>query len=257
MRNSGYESAFLLSQYIGEFHPDAHVKGFVGSSFIAFICNNLLAICLSNFMTINIYINSNSLVLTDVKPDNGNFTSYKNKNDFYDTVTEIKKNKKSSCITFFSTNLKQLFEDFKSNFNYLEAAGGVVINHEKKLLVIERLGMWDLPKGKIEENENNEIAALREVEEECGIKNHNIIKKLPSTHHIYDFRNKTILKKTYWYLMKTENEEKLIPQTEEDISDVFWMKPEQLDEFKKKTYSSIAELLDNSEEEILKLTHQP
>ena len=34
---------------------------------------------------------------------------------------------------------------------------------------IQRLGDWDLPKGKVEKREGVEAAAVREVQEECGL----------------------------------------------------------------------------------------
>ena len=43
----GKDRVFLLSQYMGEFHPAAHLKGLSGCKIIAFICNKDLAICLA------------------------------------------------------------------------------------------------------------------------------------------------------------------------------------------------------------------
>ena len=63
-------------------------------------------------------------------------------------------------------DLDILFSVFAKNFTVIEASGGIVQNSSKELLFIERLGKWDLPKGKIEKNETPAEAAIREVEEE-------------------------------------------------------------------------------------------
>ena len=51
----------------------------------------------------------------------------------------------------------------------IEAAGGLVKNENGDYLFIYRNDKWDLPKGKIEKDEKTKVAAVREVEEECGI----------------------------------------------------------------------------------------
>ena len=45
---SGNESVFLLSQYMGDFHPDAHVKGLDGCNLIALICKRYSAVFFAN-----------------------------------------------------------------------------------------------------------------------------------------------------------------------------------------------------------------
>ena len=49
------------------------------------------------------------------------------------------------------------------------AAGGLVTNDKNELLTMFRRGKWDLPKGKLDEEETIEACALREVREETGI----------------------------------------------------------------------------------------
>jgi ADP-ribose pyrophosphatase YjhB (NUDIX family) len=120
-------------------------------------------------------------------------------------------------------NSEDLFEDLKTNFQFIEAAGGIVQNNLQDYLFIKRFGIWDLPKGKMKKNELPEKAAIREVEEETGVKILSITADLPSTYHIYSFKNNFILKKTYWYFMLTNDPEKPIPQLEEDITEAVWL----------------------------------
>ena len=73
---------------------------------------------------------------------------------------------------------EELEELFFSNYQFLEAAGGVVLSEEKKVLMMFRKGKWDLPKGKIDPGETVKQAARREVVEETGIKELKIGKRI-------------------------------------------------------------------------------
>lgn len=123
---------------------------------------------------------------------------------------------------------KTLFSGLKKKFSYIEAAGGF-IRKRNEFLCIHRHGRWDLPKGKLEKDESIESAAVRECEEECGVKNLAIIKPLPSTFHIYPYKNGYALKQTYWFYMETDYSSKLVPQLEEDIDQVKWFTKNELE----------------------------
>lgn len=138
-------------------------------------------------------------------------------------------------------DLKVLKQDFKSLFKKVVAAGGVVVNEAGEILVIFRRGSWDLPKGKVEEGEETIDAAKREVEEETGIKDLIAERLICKTFHTYKESGKRILKKTYWYKMKTHKQE-LVPQTEEDIDSAEWMLPE-LFLKKEKLYRNIKDVI--------------
>lgn len=131
----------------------------------------------------------------------------------------------TSCpeINVYGEEIEEMWEDFTHMFKVIEAAGGVVSNKEGKLLFIRRIGRWDLPKGKIEKGESLEQAALREVEEETGLKELILEEFLNNTFHLYTERNgDKILKTTYWFRMRYVGNETPIPQTEEGISEVAW-----------------------------------
>ena len=138
---------------------------------------------------------------------------------------------------------------FKKIFHFAPAAGGVVVVN-KSIVAIERNGKVDLPKGHIEKNEQTDIAAMREVNEETAISNLSIIKQLPSSHHCYLLNNQWTLKKTSWFLMKSDDEFNPKPQEEEGISKVFLLNKDNVNYFLENTYPSIRLAL---EEEILEI----
>ena len=146
-------------------------------------------------------------------------------------------------IYFYNKKKSILTDDFFSMFQMINAAGGLVKNQEEKWLFIFRNNKWDLPKGKIEKGETVEDAAIREVQEECGIGTLSIVKKLPSTYHTYSLGKKDILKCTYWFEMECKEGDKLIPQTEEGITDVKWFDKKDLKKVCKNTYESIKEVI--------------
>ncbi|MGZ4056738.1 MAG: NUDIX hydrolase [Bacteroidia bacterium] len=147
------------------------------------------------------------------------------------------------AIYFFNKDVKELFAYFSSMFKIIEAAGGLVKNNNDQWLFIFRNGKWDLPKGKVEKNEAVKEAAIREVQEECGIKNLTIIKELPSSYHTYFIDGKAILKRTYWYEMICNKAGVLIPQLEEGITEVKWFSENELDEVNNNTYESVKEVM--------------
>lgn len=136
---------------------------------------------------------------------------------------------------------------FMPAFRVISAAGGVVIR-EDKILFIFRNEKWDLPKGKLDADESPEMAAIREVEEECGISGHKIVKKLPSTFHIYQSPHKNsfgqwILKETFWFEMTYSEAANGKPQTEENISEVRWFEKNELGEVLANTYENLKQVI--------------
>lgn len=150
---------------------------------------------------------------------------------------------KSKGIVMITDDTDFAFKDFYTHFVPIEAAGGVVFNDKKEVLLIKRLGKWDLPKGKIDGEESDEDAAIREVSEECGIGGLTIKRKLPNTYHSYKMHSHRFLKITYWFTMHTSDNRTLIPQKEEHITEASWMNWKTLDIEGLDTYASIQELL--------------
>lgn len=113
-------------------------------------------------------------------------------------------------------------QDFISLFKKKTAGGGLVVNPEGEVLMILRNGHWDLPKGHLDKGESIETCALREVQEETGIANIQLVKKLTTTYHHYELKGKNILKETHWYLMHATTEQHFTPQKQEGIEQVEW-----------------------------------
>lgn len=126
----------------------------------------------------------------------------------------------------------------------IEAAGGMVFNPKGELLMMLRRGQWDMPKGKLDEGETIEACALREVEEETGISNLRLYEKLQTTYHTYAFQGKTVLKPSHWYKMECTGTEELVPQTEEDITELLWANKVKAAELAKKAFPSIREMIE-------------
>jgi mutator protein MutT len=137
----------------------------------------------------------------------------------------------------------EIFATLLERSTLIEAAGGLVRNENNELLMIFRNGKWDLPKGKIDKGETPEQAAVREVEEECGIKNLSITNMTEPTWHTYMHHGKLVLKKTHWFEMKFSGSNELKPQEEEGITEVRWMNRQGIEKALENTYNSIAEIL--------------
>ena len=131
----------------------------------------------------------------------------------------------------------------KANRLVIQAGGGLVVNEAGEVLFMFRRGKWDLPKGKLDPGETLDACALREVEEETGVGHLKLIKFLMVTEHTYSERGRTILKETHWYQMETNSDQPLIPQAEEDITELRWIGPANFKIVVRNTYPVILDVL--------------
>lgn len=148
-----------------------------------------------------------------------------------------KKLKRVHSIFISSRRKKELVEYLKSKFKVVKAAGGIV-EKDNKFLLIYRKKKWDLPKGKLDKGETIDECAIREVEEETGVKVR-IEHEVESVWHTYIQNRKYILKKTHWYAMVCISDKKMGPQLEEGIKKVKWMTLEETRNALKDSYRSI------------------
>lgn len=150
----------------------------------------------------------------------------------------------------FGADVERLWEWFRQGFRPVEAAGGAVTDGQGRLLAIHRLGRWDLPKGKVEEGEAIELAAVREVQEECGLVRLRILEPLVRTWHTYPRNGEQHLKCTHWFLMEGDASEKLVAQAEEDIDAVRWLDADGREAMRQETYPSLLPVLNAWEQAV-------
>lgn len=140
-------------------------------------------------------------------------------------VDLLEKTPTMRACALYADNAESMWDDFRSCFHHLQAAGGYVLNTEEQLLVMHRRGRWDMPKGKMDAGETPDQTAVREVQEETGLQHLTLGPFLMHTWHTYRDRNgDRMLKQTHWYKMTTPDTQ-LIPQVEEDIEQLVWVNP--------------------------------
>ncbi len=199
-----------------------------------------------------IYVNDTPLLLMNTRdsekhqvvPDHTLVARYAGKKKLLlPYIDMLEKTDKFAEVILHAQDYEGLVEDFKSLYKIIEAAGGAVFNEEEELLMIYRLNTWDLPKGKIDEGEEKEAAALREVTEETGITNIKLGELLTTTYHTYkNGKGKRILKRTYWFRM-TALKQELIPEKAENIEKAVWIKPAHFLAETRAVYKSILDVL--------------
>jgi len=171
--------------------------------------------------------------------------------DFINTLLTLKSLKRwlKDCYKGLENRTFEIGQDhvFWSLFSSLHkrviAAGGWVRNEAGELLIIERNGKLDMPKGKLESKETIEKCAVREVKEECRVKRCVITGPAVVTYHCYPDKGDYMLKSTYWFPMVTDYSKTLKPQIDEGITAVYWASPALLKERMKElpTYNSLTE----------------
>lgn len=105
------------------------------------------------------------------------------------------------------------------------AAGGVLFEERDKdieVLLIYRKGVWDLPKGKLEEGESVRECARREVSEEVGCPMPETYEEIARTYHEYDEGDLRMGKTTHWFSMETNISSGFKPEAREGIEKAEW-----------------------------------
>ncbi len=129
-----------------------------------------------------------------------------------------------------------------AEFREVDAAGGLVSNRRGDFLLIKRNGLWDLPKGHREAEEDIRTTALREVQEETGVDQLELRELICITDHCYLRNGIWHLKHTWWFDMLYTDPVDLTPQREEDISKAAWVAKSSLPPLLKNTFPSIIEV---------------
>ena len=189
-----------------------------------------------------IFLDDKSIILTNVQENIENEKYFRLKDVSLDEIIEALSHKGVERIYLYHPKAEKLMKKFKQLIPTIKAGGGIVYNQEGKVLLIKRNGKWDLPKGKKEKGENIATCALREVEEETGVKKLLIQRFRMITYHIFKRDGQYFLKETYWYDMTTTFKKKLVPQTEEDIEKACWKDEAEVRELVKDSYKNIQKL---------------
>ena len=186
-----------------------------------------------------IFVNNKPIYLTTIVEKETDFKNFLLKDADLNVVLKTLSKKKINSVRLIGYSEDKLLKTFKKKLPNVVAGGGKVYNDNGEILFIYRNDKWDLPKGKAEKKESIEDTAIREVEEETGIKNLEIIDKLPTTYHIYKRNGKHKLKITHWYKMKSDFNGKLYPQLNEGITKVEWLKEEEAYKALENSYANI------------------
>ena len=201
-------------------------------------------------MHITIYFNDKPLFLTDTITDEIAPFAHHDDAVYMDELSapgvnsmihEMRQEKVHAGI-YFHDDIVQLKKAFWRKFMLVQAAGGLVQNEDGAVLMMFRRGKWDLPKGKMDPGETPAQSALREVEEETGI-TATLGEPLTTTYHTYDESGHHILKESFWFSMTAHKNQPLVPQTEEQITELVWADAKALKEYMQNTFPSVKEVI--------------
>ena len=155
-------------------------------------------------------------------------------------MVEVSDSLQRVCIPTDDT--ESTYKTICAEFLEVNAGGGLVSNRRGDYLFINRNNLWDLPKGHQDPGEDIAVTALREVEEETGIKDLILKDLICITDHCYKRNGIWHLKHTWWYDMLHNDPDDLTPQTEEDITKAAWVAKSSLPPYLLNTYPSIQEV---------------
>ncbi|MCF8236555.1 MAG: NUDIX hydrolase [Saprospiraceae bacterium] len=194
-----------------------------------------------------IYCNDHQLVLASHPPESADdwtlVTRYHGKpKSMFPILDAMEKRSGQEQVWLYHEDMSVLWHDFKHLFTLVEAAGGIVLNPLGEILVIYRRGYLDLPKGKLETGESFPEAAEREVKEETGLRDLKCGGPAGETWHLFKEKKRRFLKYTAWFWMEADQAE-LIPQAEEGIEDVRWIRPETYANSGNSTFRNIRDMM--------------
>jgi 8-oxo-dGTP pyrophosphatase MutT (NUDIX family) len=190
-----------------------------------------------------VFVNDKPIILTTVVNKETDFKNYLLKSVKIGKVIKELRKPAIKEVRLIGKKEDKLLKKFLKKLPNVIAGGGKVYNDKGEILFIYRNDKWDLPKGKIDGKETIEAAALREVEEETGVKDLKIVKPLETTYHIFKRNGRHRIKITYWFEMHTSYKGKLIPEEIEGITKVEWLNLKQTQKALENSYANIRELM--------------
>ena len=186
-----------------------------------------------------VFVNDIPIILSTREDMGEKYTSIPIKEVKFKGIIENLNKGKLLYVNLYHKKKKKLLKHLLRKLPVVTAAGGLVLNDRDEVLFIHRNGRWDLPKGKIEKDESLEAGAIREVEEETGVKGLEITRFLQETYHVFQRNGKYKLKVTHWYEMRTSYDGELRPEVNEGITKVKWKNAEKSRKALRKSYANI------------------
>ena len=126
-------------------------------------------------------------------------------------------------------NVPSMYEVGTSWYNQkmrrTESAGGVVLNKDGNVLIVDQIGSWSLPKGHIEQGEDALEAAKREIYEESGVEILELIKELGS-YERPSMRDPNELKTIFMFLFNTTQMD--LKPIDKNNPEAKWLKPSEI-----------------------------
>lgn len=190
-----------------------------------------------------IFVNDKPIVLTTTVGQETDFKNYLLSTVKLRRVIKELNSTDLKEIRLVGKKEKKLLKKFLKKLPNVVAGGGKVFNSKGEVLFIYRNDKWDLPKGKIEKKESIEDCAIREVEEETGVKGLEIVKPLDTTYHIFKRNGRHKIKVTHWFEMKTSYSGSLNPENNEGITKADWLCSEQVEKAMENSYANIKQLI--------------
>ncbi len=189
-----------------------------------------------------VFVKEVAIIVTSNKNAFKNHNTFNIKKVNFNHIVDQIENNGLTDVVLYSKNEAKLLKRLHKLLPLVVAGGGLVLNRDNDFLFIQRNGKWDLPKGKAEDDETIEQTAIREVEEETGVKNVKISNYLGDTYHTFSRKGKLKLKLTHWFIMETSSVKKLKPQKKEGITKAVWLNKEMATIALKESYANIREL---------------
>ena len=192
-----------------------------------------------------VFVNELPLILTNKLSETANGEYFPlNPEAIKGAIKALMKNRLEAAYVYHP-NHEEILKKFTKKIPMVTAAGGVVANKEGKVLFIYRNKKWDLPKGKLDKGESIEQCAVREVEEETGVKGLKIENFLKTTYHVFKRNGTYTLKQVHWFAMRTSYSGKLKGQQSEGIVKVKWKGPGKIKKALENSYVNIRILFED------------